>query len=124
MKKALPVCVVAMTLLGASTAATAQTTAYPESAEPLAQDALHAALADKVFAVTPAQGTKWQFRFKADGRYFLSVGNYSDSGQWTAQNSSLCLNSNRNTGCNEMRQKDGVLYLKRDSGEVVAFQPR
>jgi hypothetical protein len=25
-------------------------------------------------------------------------------------------------GCNEMRRKDGVLYLKRNSGEVVSFQ--
>lgn len=124
MKKTLSACAVAMALLGASAAATAQTTAYPEGAELLTQDALRAALADKVFAITPAQGPAWQWTFKPDGQFYLSAGNYSNSGKWSAKDSSLCQESFRTTGCNEVRQKDGVLYLKRDSGEVVTFRPR
>jgi hypothetical protein len=103
MKQFLSATAMAMALLGASATATAQTTAYPEGAELLAQEALREALADKVFSTAPAQGPKWQWQFKADGRFYLSVGNYSDSGH-------------------EMRRKDGVLYLKRNSGEVVSFQ--
>ncbi len=122
MKQFLSATAMAMALLGASAAATAQTTAYPEGAELLAQEALREALADKVFSTAPAQGPKWQWQFKADGRFYLSVGNYSDSGQWSTKESSLCLDSGKNVGCNEMRRKDGVLYLKRNSGEVVSFQ--
>ena len=124
MKKPLSACAMALALLGASAVVGAQTTAYPEGAEPLAQDALRAALADKVFSITPAQGPKWQWSFKSDGQFYLSAGNYSNSGKWSARDSSLCQESIRTTGCNEVRQKDGVLYLKRDSGEVITFQPK
>lgn len=114
--------VLATALLGAVDTAMAQTTAYPEGAEPLTPEALREALMDKSFAVAPARGTKWQWQFKADGRFYLSVGSYSDSGQWSTKESSLCLDSAKNPGCNEMRQKNGVLYLTRNSGEVVSFQ--
>ena len=124
MKQFLLTSAMAMALLGACAAATAQTTAYPEGAEPLTQDALREALADKVFSTAPAQGPKWQWQFKTDGRFYLSVGNYSDSGQWSTKESSLCLDSVKSAGCSEMRQKDGVLYLKRNNGEVVSFQPK
>ncbi|GAD21327.1 hypothetical protein [Acidovorax sp. MR-S7] len=120
MKQFLSASAMALALLGASAAA--QTTAYPEGAELLTQEALREALADKVFSTAPAQGPKWQWQFKNEGRFYLSVGNYSDSGQWSTKESSLCLDSGKNVGCNEMRRKDGVLYLKRNSGEVVSFQ--
>ena len=126
MKKTLPARAAIGALLCASAAmtASAQTTDYPEGAEPLTQDALHAALADKVFSITPARGPKWQWTFKPDGQFYLSAGNYSNSGKWSAKDSSLCQESVRTTGCHEVRQKDGVLYLKRDSGEVISFQPK
>ncbi|MBN9367656.1 MAG: hypothetical protein J0H59_11565 [Comamonadaceae bacterium] len=124
MKQLLRASAAAMALLGASTAATAQTTTYPDGAEPLTPEALHAALADKVFSTTPAQGPKWQWQFKSDGQFYLSVGNYSDAGKWSTKESSLCLDSVKSMGCSEMRQKDKQLYLKRNTGEVISFQPK
>ena len=53
---------------------------------------------------------------------FLNVGNYSNSGKWSTKDSSVCQGTGKSTGCNEIRSKDNVLYLKRDSGEVVALQ--
>ncbi|QNP59530.1 hypothetical protein [Paenacidovorax monticola] len=124
MKQLLSASAMALALLGASAAATAQTTTYPEGAELLTQEALREALAGKVFSTAPARGPQWQWQFKPDGRFFLSVGSYSDSGKWSTKESSLCLDSAKNVGCNEMRQKDNVLYLKRNSGEVVSFQQK
>ena len=111
-------------LLVNSTGAIAQTTAYPEGAEALSPEALTAALSEKSFTISPAGGPTWRWQFNANGYYYLHVGSYSDSGKWTSKERSLCLQSPKNTGCNEMRQKDGTLYFKRDSGEVVSFQPR
>lgn len=115
--------VAAMALLGPG-AATAQTAGYPDGAEPLTQDALHQALADKVFSVTPARGSTWQWTFKSDGQFYLSAGNYSNSGKWSARDSRLCQESVKTTGCNDVRQKDGLLHVQRDSGEVVVLRPK
>ena len=122
--KPFPTASAALALLAASGGAIAQTTSYPGGAGPLAPQALQDALADKVFTTAPAQGTHWQWQFKPDGRFYLSVGSYADSGRWRTEGSSLCLDSIKNQGCNEMRHKDGMLYLKRNNGEVVRFQPK
>lgn len=102
----------------------AQVTAFPEGAALLAPQALHAAISGKDFAVSPAQGPAWRLRFKADGSFYLSAGNYSDSGQWSIKESTMCQQTLKITGCNEVRQKDGVLYMQRGSGEVVSLQPK
>lgn len=105
-----------------SASAMAQTSGFPEGAEPLAPQALREALADKVFSITPAKGPTWRWQFKADGYFFLNVGSFSDSGKWSTKESSVCQDTGKNIGCNEMRQKDSVLYLQRDSGEIVTFK--
>lgn len=122
MKKLLLITTTAMTLCAGAMAQVVTT--YPEGAEPLTQESLRTALADKVFTVNPAQGNPWRWQFNENGYFFINAGNYSDSGKWNTKESSVCVNSRRNSGCNEIRQKDNVLYLKRDSGEVVALIPK
>ena len=106
------------------TSALAQLTDFPEGAEPLAPEALRAALVDKVFSITPAKGPAWRWEFKDNGYFFLNAGSFYNSGKWSTKDSSLCQDSGKTMGCNPMRQKDGVLYIKRDSGETLAFKPQ
>lgn len=113
----------AATLALASGSALAQAaTDFPEGAEPLAPEALSEAVSGKVFIVKPAKGLQWRWQFNANGYAYLNIGRRAITSQWSTKDSSLC-QSGGNTGCNEMRRKDNVLYIKRDSGEVVAFQP-
>ena len=109
-------------LLALATSSMAQTTDFPDGAEPLTPDALKTALAGKTFKVAPAQGSAWRWQFDAHGNFFLNVGNRSNSGKWSTKDSTLCEDAGVRSGCNEVRSKDNVLYLKRSSGEVVALQ--
>ena len=119
MKKLLPVFAV---LLAVGTSAIAQTTGFPEGAEPLTAEALKTALGGKTFKVAPAQGSTWRWQFDANGYFFLNVGSYSNTGKWSTKDGSLCQDTGKSPGCNAVRSKDNVVYLKRDSGEVVALQ--
>ena len=121
MKKLMPISAVAMVF---SASVIAQTAAYPEGAELLTQEALRTALAEKVFSISPAKGPTWRWQFNDNGYFFINVGHYSDTGKWSTKESSVCIESRKNSGCNEIRRKDNVLYLKRDSGEIVALEPK
>jgi len=111
--------------LAMGTSALAQTTAFPEGAEPLTQDALREALAGKVFTMTPANGSDWRWQFNANGYFFFDAGGgYRNSGKWSTKASSVCQDTGKTPGCNEMRQKDNVLYLVRDNGELLTFRPQ
>ena len=109
-------------LLALGSSSIAQTNTFPDGAEPLKAEVLSAALSGKVFAVSPAQGSTWRWQFDENGYFFLNVGKNSSSGKWSTKDSSLCEDSGKNSGCNEVRSKDNVLYLKRSSGEVVALK--
>ncbi|WP_028603573.1 hypothetical protein [Ottowia thiooxydans] len=99
-------------------------TAFPEGAEAITPEVLREALSGKVFAIKPANGQPWRWRFDANGDFLLNIASYSNAGKWSTKESSVCQDSGKNPGCNEMKKKDNVLYLKRDSGEVVTFQPQ
>ncbi|BEP95801.1 hypothetical protein GmRootA79_41850 [Acidovorax sp. A79] len=124
MKKLLPLLLISAAAMAAGASATAQTTDFPEGAQPLTPEALREALTGKVFSITPAKGSTWRWEFKGNGYFFLNAGSFSDSGKWSTKESSVCQDTGKNMGCNEMRQKDGTLYLKRDSGEIVTFKPQ
>lgn len=117
-----------MALLLCASLATAQamTTTFPEGSTELTPEALHAALAGKSFRVQPEKGGEWRLQYKDSGYFFINVGShYSDSGQWSVKDSSLCSEGQKiAASCNPMRLKDGKLYLKRDNGEVVEFVPQ
>ncbi len=99
--------------------------AFPEGATPLAADDLTKALSDKVFHVQPASGPAWRLQYNANGYWFIDVGAFRDTGKWVAKDSTVCGEGRQiRASCNEIRTKDGTLYMKRDSGEVVKLEPR
>ena len=113
----------ALLLCAGLTTAQAMTTTFPEGSAELTPEALHAALAGKVFRVNPENGKAWRLQYRDNGYFFLNVdGGYNDSGTWSVKDSSLCSEGRKiAASCNPMRLKDGRLYLKRDNGEVVEF---
>ena len=121
----LPLLVATTTAAGMAVAQTAPT-AFPDGAAVLASDDLTKALADKVFHVQPASGAPWRLQYNANGYWYINVGTFADSGKWTVKDSTVCGEGARQIkpSCNELRAKDGTLYLKRDSGEVVKLEPR
>ena len=114
--------IVLLSVAALAISATAQTSDFPEGSEPLTQEALREALAGKVFFLTPAKGPDWRWQFDDNGYFFFNAGSYTNSGKWSTKDSSICQETPKNSGCNEIRGKDNVLYLKRDNGEVVALK--
>ena len=109
-------------LVVASTWATAQSTSteFPTTAEQLSAEKLTEELAGKVYGVQPTQGPKWRWQFNSNGYFYINIGEFSDGGKWSAKGSSLCSEGKKITAsCNEIRKDGSVLYLKRDSGEIV-----
>ena len=98
---------------------------FPAEAKALAADVLLQRLTGKVFSVKPAASSAWRLQFQAGGHYFINTANgYSDSGPWRVEESKLCTAPQKSrASCNEMRLVGDTLYLKRDSGEVVRFEP-
>ncbi len=117
-----------MLLLGLSGSAfaAAMSTQFPQGSTELTPEALKSDLSDKTFIVRPAQGPSWRWELKGNGYYFINIGNFSDSGTWNVKGSSLCSAGQKvATGsCNDVRMKDGALYLKRDNGEVVELESK
>ncbi|MES2956789.1 MAG: hypothetical protein V4792_01315 [Pseudomonadota bacterium] len=120
---------VALATVIASAATLAQAPAvpqeFPAGAQPLATEALRTRLADKVYGVKVASGTAWRLQFNANGFYYVNVSNgFTDNGKWRLEESRLCTAPQKSTAsCNEMRLVGEVLYLKRDSGEVIKLDP-
>lgn len=119
---------IALALAGlcAPALAAAMTTSFPAGSSELTADALRADVAGKNFVVQPAQGPQWNWQIRDNGYYYINIGSFSDSGTWNVKDSTLCSSGHKvQTGtCNEVRIKDGVLYLKRDNGEVVEMRAR
>ncbi len=120
--------ILAILLLTVSGAASAyaMSTTFPQGSAELTPQALKSDISGKTFIVQPAQGPSWRWELKDNGYYFVNIGNFSDSGTWSVKGSSLCSAGQKvATGtCNDVRIKDGTLYLKRDNGEVVELQPK
>ena len=98
---------------------------FPDGATtPTAQE-LRQLLAGKVFAVKVADGTTWRLQYNANGYMFVDTSNgFRGSGEWKAEDGKVCGHlRGRNPGCNEVRVHDGVVHLKRDSGEIIRYTP-
>ncbi len=107
----------------ASTAAIAED--FPDGSATLSPESVSAAVAGKVFSVKTAQGSTWRWQFKTDGYFFINIGSFSDTGKWTAKESSLCTEARQiKYSCNELRTVGQDLLLKRDNGEVVKLVPQ
>jgi hypothetical protein len=103
-------------------AASAQTvpTEFPEGAKALAPEALKAMVSGKTFNAKLADGTPWRLQYTASGYIYVNAGSFSGSGKWHVEGTNLCnVSTQIPTACNEMQAKDGVLYMKRSTGEIV-----
>jgi hypothetical protein len=120
--------IAALALCGAATIAQAQApavpTEFPSGAQPLTAESLQQRLSGKVFNVKTANGGTWRLQYEPRGYFYINVGSYSDSGNWRVDGSQLCAEPQKSkAGCNEMRLAGESLYLKRDSGEIIKFEP-
>ncbi|NUZ05960.1 hypothetical protein [Piscinibacter koreensis] len=114
-----------MLLAALSAFGQAAPTAFPDGATELAGDALTERLAGNTFDVTLANGDTWRLEYRRNGYYFVNAsGGFNGSGRWKVDGSRLCSETPRNASCNDVRLAGDRLYLKRDSGEVIALRAR
>jgi hypothetical protein len=99
---------------------------FPPDAKPLSADALRERLAGKVFHVALANGASWRLQYQSSGFFYINVSTgYSDSGKWRVEDSKLCAEPQKTrAACNDARLVADLIYLKRDSGEIIKLEPR
>lgn len=117
-----------LALLLAPVAALAQApvpTEFQSDAVPLASEALKQRLTGKVFLVSPVIGAPLRVEYR-DTYAFVNVGNFSDSGKWRVEGSSVCVDWKKAPpSCSDARLTGDILYVKRTSnGEIVAMHPK
>lgn len=116
---------IAAAFLASAAAAQEPVMQFPEGAAPLTAEALTAAVSDKVFWARPVRGPAWRMQFNASGYFYANVGNFADNGKWSVKDSTVCTEGRQiRAYCNEFQVKDGTLYMKRESGEVLRFEVR
>lgn len=110
----------------AQASAPAAATDFPAEGKPLSAEALRERLSGKVFHVALSNGSTWRLQYQSSGFFYINVSTgYSDSGKWRAEDSKICSEPQRTkAACNDVRLVGDLLYLKRDSGEIVKFEPR
>lgn len=103
--------------------------AFPPEAQALDAQALKARLSGRSFTVYPPSGGRWDTTYAADSRFTLRLpSGVTGVGRWrTEEGSRVCVDYERDfpSGCSEVREKAGQLYLKRGAtGEVFLLEPR
>lgn len=90
---------------------------------PTAQE-LSALLSGKSFRATYADGTPVRAKYGADGGLSANAPGFYDTGRWKAEDGKLC-GSLRKIGdfCNDVRLDARGFYLRRNSGEIVRYEP-
>jgi hypothetical protein len=80
---------------------------------------------DRIHKVRFADGTGLRLEFKANGYYWVNTSRgFNSSGTWEPKDGQLCTQlKGRDRVCNDVRMHAGSLYLKRESGEIVRFDP-
>ena len=123
MKKTVLYAYVAVTLLS-SGAALAQ--AFPEGASVPNNDEIKKYLEDKVHDSRIADGTTWRLEYKSNGYFFINTNRgFNSDGRWQVEDGKLCAQlKGRDRTCNEVRMHNGILFYKRDSGEIIQIVPR
>ena len=92
----------------------------------MAAATLKESLAGRTFNVALADGSRWRLEYKANGYFFVNTSSgFNGTGDWRADDERLCARlRGGQMSCNEVRAAGGVLFLKRDSGEVIALRPQ
>jgi hypothetical protein len=101
-------------------------TDFPPEASQLSAQDLSQRVSGKVLDGFPADGNDWRLEYNSNGYMFVDTKNgFRDSGKWHTEDGKLCSNlAKLKPGCNEVRAVGEVLYLKRDSGEVLKIVAR
>ena len=113
-------------LVGASASAQTVPKEFPADGTTPPAAALKERLAGKVYSVTLADGTHWRLDYRSNGYFFVDTSTgFRGTGDWHTDDGKLCASlRGGNSSCNEVRDIGGVIYLKRDSGEVIALLPK
>jgi Protein of unknown function (DUF995) len=114
------------TLVVASASAQTVPKEFPADGTPSSAAALKERFAGKVYAATLADGTRWRIDYKSNGYFFVDTSTgFRGTGDWHTDDGKLCSRLHgANASCNEVREVGEVIYLKRDSGEVIALSPK
>lgn len=110
----------------AASAAAGASDGFPAGAQSLEPAVLQARLKDRRFEAKLADGTGWRVAFQG-GFMYIDVSNGArDNGPWRTESSRLCVDYRGRfpSGCNEVRELDGHLMLRRGSGEIVRLMPQ
>jgi hypothetical protein len=115
-------CIAGIALGLLASASTAQE--FPDGSTAPTAAELRQLIAGKVFSVKTSTST-WRLQINDNGYFFINVGNFADTGTWTAEDGRWCTKPQKgNASCNEMRLSSGSLIMKRDNGEIVRFTPQ
>jgi len=117
---------IVLVAIGASLALasiTARSQQFPDGVTSPTAGQIKQYLSDKTFRVQLADGNTWRLEYKSNGYFFVNTSTgFNGSGQWQAEDGRLCGHlKGRDRGCNEVRLQGGLLFLKRDSGEVIQY---
>jgi hypothetical protein len=99
---------------------------FPADAKPIAAATLKESLAGRTFNVALADGSRWRLEYKANGYFFVNTSSgFNGTGDWRADDERLCTRlRGGQMSCNEVRAVGSLMFLKRDSGEVIALKPQ
>ena len=99
---------------------------FPAEGTVPAAAAVKERFAGKVYAATLADGTRWRIDYQSNGYFFVDTSSgFRGTGDWHADDGRLCSRlRGANRSCNDVRELGEVVYLKRDSGEVIALMPK
>jgi hypothetical protein len=95
--------------------------AIPDDATAPSAEQLKAMLSGKVFRVKVADGSSWRLDYRGNGYWYVDTStNFRDSGKWRTEDGKLCTEGRAvRAACNDIRIQADVIYLRRDSGEVI-----
>ena len=99
---------------------------FPSTSKAMSAPALRDALSGKAVNVDLADDTRWRLEYKANGYFFVNTSTgFSGTGDWRADEERLCTRlRGGEMSCNEVRDAAGTLYLRPNSGEVIALTQR
>ena len=114
-----------LVVLTSSALAHKVTTEFPNGATPLTADALKSAIEGREYIAQPAEGPRWYLTYGKTGDFAVRAGDFTDEGRWTTGESAVCTEGKKlKRLCNDLRIKEGKLFIQRKGGEVMQLVPK
>ena len=108
-------------------AAAAQTlpTEFPTDAQAVPPETLRQLFSGKVRKAQPASGAGFRLEYKENGFVFLDTATgFRDTGKWSVEGSHICTDFPKlQKACNEARVQGDTVFVRRNSGEILALTP-